>query len=116
MCENNTDGCENCSCKAKQSQVETYTVMVLSTAHLTPQDTEVLSEQAKNPDEWMIMEREPGFFIKLYAFADHEGDNRFSHSETLKNIIRYALANGHQMIEFDRDAVEMVDLFPVFDV
>ena len=95
--------------KQTATAVETYKVMALSTAHLTEDDIRILTEEANDSDEWMVMQREPGFFIKLYA---DESDLNYTHghSQTLKQIIRYAVSHGYEMIEFDRDAA-IVSMF-----
>lgn len=91
---------------------ETYKALAVSTAHLTPEDIIILQQEAADSEEWMVMAREPGFFIKLYDEVDanlHHG-----HSESIKKIIEYAVNQGFRMIEFDRDASEL-ELFPVYE-
>jgi len=85
---------------------ETYEVLVLSTAHLTEADNIGLGKMAKDPSENMVMERETGYFIKLYT-ADNDG---FSHNKypVLSNhftrILHYADSIECLGIEFDCDA------------
>ena len=92
---------------------ETYNVLALSTAHLSPEDLDILQKEAEDPDEWMVMSREPGFFIKLYC-DDTEKNLRDGYSDTIIEIIKYACTKGFQMIEFDRDAA-VCGKFPTYD-
>jgi len=100
--------------------LEQYKATVLSTSHLTPEDITQLSDAASDPDEWMVMERTPGYFIKLYA-PDPESDPhsptsnlRHGHSSSLKTILKWAETEGYRLIEFDRDAPTSA-IFPLFE-
>lgn len=85
---------------------ETYAVMAVSTAHLSVDDHQRLSEQGRLGN--MVMTRDTGYFVKLYFMGDlGESVARnasTSYSGTLNALIGYALRNGYQMIEFDDDA------------
>jgi hypothetical protein len=52
---------------AKIPQVESYKVMALNTSHLTKEDLATLTREANDPEQYMVLSREPGFFIKLYT-------------------------------------------------
>lgn len=85
---------------------ETYGVMAVSTAHLTMDDHQHLHAQSE--DSNMVMARDTGYFIKLYQDPEHNDSlamNRSAnYSDTLNELIRFAVRNGYQMIEFDADA------------
>ena len=99
--------------KVDDYQPEEYKVVTLSTGHLTERDRDLLQEAADDQDETMVISRVYGFFIKLYP--DLEPSNfRHGHSESIKEIIRWAHSNGYRMIEFDCDAA-MLPQFPVYN-
>jgi hypothetical protein len=105
------------SVTAEPAGGEAYSAVALCISHMTLEDRNALMEAADDPDENMVMGRDTGIFIKLYAEAD--GDEgpfnlRHGHSEDLKRIIRWAVASGFQLIEFDSAAPE-IEGFPVFD-
>ena len=91
---------------------EQYKVVVMSTAHLTEDDTNSLT-QAILDGESMVLERDSGYFIKLYC--DNLPDNyRHGHSDSIKAIIQWAFRNEFSMIEFDRDA-DIIEQFQVYE-
>jgi len=92
--------------------IETYTSVVLSTAHLTQDDAELIDSISLEGNE-MIFARDAQLFIKLYGGAPAL-NVRGDYSETLKNIIKWAIGEGYLLIEFDADAL-YYDLFPTFD-
>jgi hypothetical protein len=81
-----------------------YRVIGLSTEHLADYDRIFLDRYAADPDCNMVMERDTGWFIKL--FDDDVTPNLEYHgiSESLKHIILSAWVSGFRMIEFDMDA------------
>ena len=95
-------------------QVESYRVVVLSTGHLTKQDSDGLSQASKRSD--MIFERDTGFFIKLYTDQPDLNFDLYDSgiSDHLKNIVCWALEEGFNMIEFDSDG-DCLDMFPLRD-
>lgn len=94
---------------------ERYLVVAMSTGHLTEADNDVLTAAADDVDESMVMGRDTGFLIKLYKDELSEGLNlHHGHSETIKDIIKWAYERGYQMIEFDSGA-EVLPQFPTFD-
>ena len=110
--------------------MEVYSVLVLSTAHITKEDADVLHSIThrhpyilNHPFANMIMERDTGYFMKLYeeeylndlaAYPKVMAENmRFS--TALQKIITYAYSEGHRMIEFDRDAEKYPEFFETFD-
>ena len=95
------------------SEIESYTVVAMSTGHLTIEDRDALQEAANCVEENMVMARPTGFFIKLYDLADTE-DLRHGHSESIKRIIQWAMGLGFQMIEFDEAASEL-SCFPIYE-
>ena len=97
--------------------MESYKVLVLSTAHLTKRDSLELAELASAGNlryDSMVLEREFGFFVKLYEppkGGDEDMNGRDELSPDFKRIIDYAVAHGYRMVEFDRDG-DIVDIFP----
>lgn len=93
--------------------VETYRTVALSTAHLTAQDLVAL--QSKSGGSTMVMERDTGFFVKLYCCEETEITNTDErYSDHLNAILAWAVEQGFQLVEFDCDA-PAVDLFPCFE-
>ncbi len=92
---------------------ESYTVVAMTTGHLTQQDSILLEHEAIHHSDGMILIRDPGLFIKLY---DEEVSMNFQpwYSESLRNIIEWAWHQDYRMIEFDCDAGR-IDEFEIFD-
>lgn len=103
--------------KSIQSPVYSYTVVVMSTAHLTTEDCAAI-ERSIADGEQMALKRDYGYFIKLHtdpAFKEaFESNNRHGASQTIKDIIQWAVREGFTMIEFDRDA-DIIPEFPTFE-
>ena len=102
--------------------METYTVLAMSTGHLTKEDNSLLHSithrhhhALENPFYGMVMTREKGYFIKLYdeRYLNEEGATEFS--PALQKIILHAHDEGHRMVEFDCDAAEYPALFETFN-
>ena len=91
--------------------LETYSVVCLSTGHLTAPDVVELKRLARNPG--MVLERDYGFFMKLFA-DDYENNLSDLYSSELNSIIKWACQRGFQMVEFD-EAAEEVAHFPTHD-
>lgn len=89
---------------------ESYSVVAISTSHLTESDTVLLSQSFINGEQ-MTLQRHTGFFIKLYSH-DLSSNLKDTYSCSLKDIIKWAFKSGYRMIEFDRDA----DCHPGFEV
>lgn len=89
-----------------------YKVIGISTAHLTMDDKSLLSHLAQRDDTSMCMERDTGFFIKLYDELTCYEESTYS--ENILNIVKLAIEAGFRMIEFDGDASEMRNL-PLFE-
>ena len=95
----------------RATKLEEYKVLVLSTAHLGTNDIIFLNLLSRDNDEWMVMSREPGYFIKLHE--DLNDNKQFFISHTMEKIIKFAHDNDYRMIEFDRDG-PIVTLFQQF--
>lgn len=94
---------------------EQYRVIAISTGHLTEEDISALEIAADDSDENMVLERDTGFFIKLYEDDEDGGINlRHGHSDTIQTLIQWCHAAGFRMIEFDCDAPTLPH-FPVFN-
>lgn len=91
---------------------EHYQVVAMSTGHLTEKDRDALAEAVSDGDQ-MALQRQSGFFLKLFD-EESPRNYRHGHSETIKDIIRWAHQSGYRMIEFDCDA-QVLPQFPVFD-
>lgn len=87
--------------------IETYQTIAVSTQHLSRHDDLALSAAAQGVGKTdnMIMERDTGYFIKLYLDEDGENLNHRPQLSLGANmVIAWAHAQGFQMIEFDCDA------------
>lgn len=91
---------------------ERYLVVAMSTGHLTKEDRDSLVEAVNDGDQ-MVLQRRSGFFLKLFE-EESPSNYHHGHSETIKDIIRWAHQSGYRMIEFDCDA-QVLPHFPVFD-
>jgi hypothetical protein len=80
---------------------EVYKAMALSTAHLTEEDNEALHYRAQVV-RTMVTEREYGYLMKLCM--DEAMDVDEAYSPALNGVIQFAIKEGFQLIEFDRDA------------
>jgi len=98
--------------------METYQVVALSTGHLSAEDIDVLTRLSKDTARNMILGRDTGFIVKLYAPDPGEPDPQSNYdqdySESLVKIVRWATSQGFQMIEFDADAPALSE-FPVYE-
>lgn len=100
------------SVSSTPAPVEEYKVVALSTGHLTEADRDALAD-AINDGDHMVLQRESGFFLKLYE--ENTCLNLcHGHSESIKEIIQWAHKAGYLMLEFDADAM-VLPQFPVYD-
>lgn len=100
--------------KAKAMGAETYPVLALSTGHMTFKDSQYLDVLA-NTGSNMVMTRESGYFIKLYAGEDElEMNLNVHYSPFLTRVITFAYESGFELIEFDTDA-PVIEEFTVHD-
>jgi hypothetical protein len=98
------------------SHKDQFKAICLSTAHLTKEDYDLLGSLACEHGESMHMDRDTGFFIKLYEEdgSDESLNTRKDYSGSLNRIVREAAEAGFRMIEFDCDA-EVCEAFPTFE-
>ena len=94
------------------SPIEEYKVVAMSTAHLTEEDRDALVDAANDGDQ-MVLQSQNDFFIKLNT-EESQSNYRHGHSETIKDIIRWAHQSGYRMIEFQCSG-QVLPQFPVFD-
>ncbi len=85
---------------------DTYRTTAISTAHLSESDKELLSYLALRDDFQLIMERDAGYFIKIYEDVECYADETV-YSDNLLGLILSAHQAGFRMIEFDTDAPPM---------
>jgi hypothetical protein len=83
-----------------------YKVIGISTGHLPESDMKRLTEMGEDADVTMVLSRETGVFVKLYAsevprdlVLDYPGL-----SETFYHVLGLARDAGFGMVEFDADA------------
>lgn len=89
---------------------ESYSTLVLSTAHFTVEDNENL-----NVDSHWIHQTDYGFRIKLHpTLTVRELEQVTTLSDSIKRVFDFALASGYRAVEFDRDA-DALDELPTFD-
>lgn len=109
------DAADNLLNNTSRSMLDYYSVVAISTEHITEDDSEKLANMSQNNN--MIMNRDTGFFIKLYQDeVDFDGLTLSleGHSDSVKNIIRWAHNKGFQMIELDCDGMK-IDELPTYD-
>lgn len=89
---------------ARNMGIETYSVMAASTGHLNKSDK--LAFLVKSTEEFsMVFERTTGYILKLHTNEDDaEYDISDQYSDTLNQIITFAVEHGFTAIEFDSDA------------
>ncbi len=104
-----------------KTKLEEYKVLAINSGHITRSDAALLSSMTHShphtlihPFKNMIMERDAGYFIKLYD--EEVDDSQFvGFSESLIKILKYAHQEGFRMIEIDCDAKQYPELFETFD-
>jgi hypothetical protein len=79
-----------------------YKTIGISVNHVSEADRESLSELAIDESCGMVLERDTGWFIKLYDESD--SNNRHSISDDLKSLLESCLSAGYRMVEIDCDA------------
>ncbi|WP_238091375.1 hypothetical protein [Photobacterium leiognathi] len=84
---------------------ETYKVLCVSLRDdLLQKDIDDLESLCESGETNMVMERDTGFFIKLYDTVE-QNNSHFKHlSPEFNYIILTALESGYRMIELDCDA------------
>jgi hypothetical protein len=85
-----------------------YACIALSTSHLTQNDKDKLTNTATT-DCGMIMERDTGYFIKLYVDKEYTLYLIDNLSQEAQDVIMACHNAGFQLIEFDRDADELLE-------
>ncbi|MBT41070.1 MAG: hypothetical protein CMF12_00965 [Idiomarina sp.] len=89
------------------SNLETYSVVALSTSHICKGALRYLTRLANDSECNMVMARDTGFFIKLYT----DGDNvKTDMPDSLKEVVVFCESRGFLMIELDGDAMQIDDL------
>ncbi len=93
-----------------QGVLDDYKVLPLTIEILSDADVKTMQHASKyardpmgtlqNVGAGMILERDTGFFVKLYAEA---GYNNFGLSEAAQEVLEIAHKAGYLMVEFDRD-------------
>jgi hypothetical protein len=84
------------------NSIDQYKTVGISVDHISEADRDSLSELAADESCGMILERDTGWFIKLYE--DIDSNNRYLISEGLKSLLESCLKAGYRMIEIDCDA------------
>lgn len=104
--------------KEEEDDVPTHKYLDASTGHITERDSSVLQD---NHDLGIrVLPDEYGFFISLAAFKDEETKKEVTRraSEVLSyaffQLVEYAVENGCDYINLDRDA-DLIDGLPSFD-
>lgn len=103
---------------ASFDSAETYAVMAVSTAHLSPGDRNELAQRAMDACNNMVMARDTGFFIKLFqgdtAIESVRMNDEPAYSDGLRALVIEALKDGVEMIELDADAAALAR-YPVHE-
>lgn len=87
---------------------DTYKAIAISTSHLTQDDKDKLTNTAES-DCGMIVERDTGYFIKLYDEVEYTRNLIDNLSQGAQDVIMACHDGGFTMIEFDRDADELLE-------
>lgn len=85
-------------------RAESYVNVAVSIGHFTDDDVAKLFSSISSN---MIMERDTGFFIKLYDEVEYTQNLIDNLSDEAQQVILQAHAYGARMVEIDRDA-EMI--------
>lgn len=93
---------------------DTYKCIAISTIHVIDNGDEdtmnTCVEDERAPMHGMVMKRDYGWFMKLYSEWDGILEDSVScFSVELQEIIRACHDAGFRMIEFDRDADELLE-------
>lgn len=94
-----------------ETDMETYSVLAVSTGHITLADNGALKVAGYQTN--MVMTRSTGFFIKLHQ-DNREENIRDDYSPSLNKLIEFAFDKGFGMIELDCDA-EVLEGFDLYD-
>ena len=86
--------------------MEIYTCIAMSTAHLSDKSQRVLANTAKHrhmPGHGMVVERDTGFFIKLYEENEYNLSwiNFIEDLADLADLVSWAHRAGARLIELD---------------
>jgi hypothetical protein len=81
---------------------DTYKVISISTSHISNEDRIKLDVYSNDKNCNMIMNRDSGWFIKLYD--DESANEEHGLSAPLTTLLNVCLNLGFRMIEFDCDA------------
>jgi hypothetical protein len=88
--------------KALLASKDTYNVISISTSHISNEDRIRLDVYSNDKTCNMIMNRDSGWFIKLYD--DESANEAHGLSAPLTTLLNVCLNLGFRMIEFDSDA------------
>lgn len=89
-----------------QQSDDSYKVIGISTAHLTPFDLSMLAKVVGERSSNMITQRDTGFFVKLYGTEVDSGLPYGPLSDSFYQLVSQVQAAGFGMIEFDADATQ----------
>lgn len=99
------------------------TVLVLSTAHITAEDNEILKEGIDVPPEkhpQVVMAYEPGFMVSAWHNFEDNPENleaellKLGHSPAYINILKLARKAGCKWVNLDADASKF-SFLPTYD-
>lgn len=95
---------------------EVYRTVAISTAHLSPSDKEILTQEMRFNPFSVVAERYSGYFIKVPAtLEDLKALSFFGQlSTTAQSLLELAVTHKFNCVEFDCDA-PMVDGFEYHD-
>lgn len=104
-------------------RTELFQTIALSTTHLSPVMMQRLTEEAASGANNMVMARDTGFFIKLYAktgdrdeqFDPLGGDSQERYPcQAFHHLMSWASSQGIAVVELDVDAATL-EAFEVFE-
>ena len=105
--------------KLKLKKPETYTTLVVSTGHMSLEDSKKLDVLGKDkatgsPECPLVELYEYGY--RVYTGGEDSPDQYVfpEYTQAFNDIVRYARRKGHRWVEFDSDG-PVYDALPLFD-
>jgi hypothetical protein len=92
---------------------EQYKCIAISTGHLSPDDLGRLHRIVSAGNCNMVMERDTGFFVKLYGVNVDVPEHFLGMSDHFNDLLRQVALAGYLLVEFDCDA-QVYSCLPVF--
>ena len=107
--------CEAINIPDAGSGIESYSVLVTSTGHMTQEDSQHLQGEVDTQGEnYRIWPTGYGWVVRLHPDMYQNDLGDLGLSDAIWNVFYFALARGYGAVEFDRDG-EFVEGLETFD-